>query len=144
MYQAILHTHSGLRWIVLILIVAAIFNALTAKGRTEYSKKDRLLNLFAMVSMHLQVVIGVILSLTTEKVFYHEGWMKSSASRFFGMEHILMMLIAAVVLTIGRKKAEKSEDLAKRNKTIVLWYSIGLIIILAAIPWPFRFGNGWF
>jgi uncharacterized membrane protein YbjE (DUF340 family) len=60
------------------------------------------------------------------------------------MEHILMMLIAAVVLTIGRKKAEKSEDLAKRNKTIVLWYSIGLIIILAAIPWPFRFGNGWF
>ena len=83
MYQAILHTHSGLRWIVLILIVAAIFNALTAKGRTEYSKKDRLLNLFAMVSMHLQVVIGVILSLTTEKVFYHEGWMKSSASRFF-------------------------------------------------------------
>ena len=32
MYQAILHAHSGLRWIVLILIVAAIFNALTAKG----------------------------------------------------------------------------------------------------------------
>ena len=144
MYQAILHTHSGLRWIVLILIVAAIFNALTAKGRTEYLKKDRLLNLFAMVSMHLQVLIGAILSFTTEKGFYHDGWMKSGVSRFFGMEHILMMVIAAVILTIGRKKAEKSEDLAKRNKTIVLWYSIGLIIILAAIPWPFRFGNGWF
>ena len=80
MYKGLLHAHSGLRWIVLILIVAAIFNALTAKGRTEYSKKDRLLNLFAMVSMHLQVLIGVILSFTTEKVFYHEGWMKSSAS----------------------------------------------------------------
>ena len=104
-----------------------------------------MVNLFAMIMLHIQVTIGAILAFTTEKQFYVEGWMKSSYNRFFGMEHIVMMVLAAVLITIGRKKAEKNEDLSKRNKTIAVWYTVGLILILAAIPWPFRgFGNGWF
>jgi hypothetical protein len=56
------------------------------------------------------------------------------------------MVLAAVLLTIGRKKAEKLEDLSKRNKTIAIWYTIALVLILAGIPWPFReiLGAKWF
>jgi hypothetical protein len=61
------------------------------------------------------------------------------------MEHFVMMLAALVIVTIGRKKAEKVEAPYSKHQTIGKWYLIGLLIILAAIPWPFRnLGAGWF
>jgi hypothetical protein len=61
------------------------------------------------------------------------------------MEHILMMVLAAVIITIGRKKAEKIADLSKRHATILVWFTVTLIIIFAGIPWPFRnLGGAWF
>ena len=72
--------------------------------------------------------------------------MKNPQYRFFGLEHILLMVIAVTLITIGRKKAEKALDPAKKHKTILIWYTIVLIIIFAAIPWPFRtvLGGSWF
>ena len=56
-----------------------------------------------------------------------------------------MMIIALVIITIGRKKAEKIEDARSKHATIFNWYLIVLIIILLAIPWPFRnIGGGWY
>lgn len=144
MYEFLKHTHSGLRWVVLALLVTAIFRAIAGKKSGRYEKSDKMINLFAMISLHVQVTLGIILALITERNFYVSGWMKSAVNRFYGMEHILLMVLAAVVITIGRKKAEKKEDLSKRHATIIVWYSIALIIIFAGIPWPFRnLGAGW-
>ena len=74
-----------------------------------------------------------------------EGWMKVELLRFYGMEHILVMIIAIVLVTIGHGKAKRALDVTKKHKTIILYYSIGLLLILASIPWPFRkLGAGWF
>lgn len=144
MYEFLKHTHSGLRWVVLALLVTAIFRAIAGKKSGRYEKSDKMINLFAMISLHVQVTLGIILALITERNFYVSGWMKSAVNRFYGMEHILLMVLAAVVITIGRKKAEKKEDLSKRHATIIVWYTIALIIIFAGIPWPFRnLGAGW-
>lgn len=137
--------HSGLRWVALILLLAAIFNALGNRSKRAYEKKDKMINLFAMVFLHIQLLIGLVLYFKSPKVNFVSGWMKSPLLRFFGLEHILMMVIAIAIVTIGRKKAENTADLSKRNGKIALWYTIGLIVILAAIPWPFRnLGAGWF
>jgi high-affinity Fe2+/Pb2+ permease len=136
--SALVHGHSGLRWVALILLVVAIFRALSRMKSGKYEKSDKMINLFAMVMIHVQVTLGAILAFTSGKVAYVEGWMKNPQYRFFGLEHILLMVLAAVLLTIGRKKAEKQADLAKRHKTIAIWYTIGLLLILAGIPWPFR------
>lgn len=146
MYQAFLHIHSGLRWVVLILIITAIFNAIGGKKRNSYEKKDKLINLFTMVSMHTQLLIGLVLYFISHRVNFASGWMKDPSSRFYGMEHLLMMIIAIVLLTIGRKKAEKATDAIKKHKTIITWYVIALILVFAAIPWPFRtaLGGQWF
>jgi len=140
MYNALLHAHSGLRWVALILILVAIFNALSGKGRNSYEKKDKMINLFSMITMHTQLLIGLLLYFinSNKKVQFSEGWMKNDMLRFFGMEHILMMVIAIVVITIGRKKAESQTEAAAKHGKIALWFTIGLVIILAAIPWPFR------
>lgn len=136
-------THSGLRWIALVLLLLAIYNAFTAK---EYEKKHRMVNMFAMISLHTQLLIGLALYFTSPKVQFTEGWMKVAVTRFFGMEHLVGMLIAIVLVTIGHSKSKKAIESAAKFKAIKLWYVLGLILILAFIPWPFRtaLGAGWF
>jgi heme A synthase len=145
MHQILVSSHSGLRWIVLILLVYAIFNAFISKN--SYEKRDKMINLFAMIFLHVQLLLGLILYFTSPKVTFVQGWMKVAQARFFGMEHILLMVIAIILVTIGRKKAEKKLDDKVKHKTIALWYTIGLILIFASIPWPFRANLGvtsWF
>jgi hypothetical protein len=139
------HAHSGLRWVALGLLIFALFNALKGKKSGEYIKKDKMINLFTMISLHTQLLIGLILYFSSDKVQFMKGWMKNPLLRFYGMEHFLMMIIALVIITIGRKKAEKIEDARSKHATIFNWYLIVLIIILVAIPWPFRnIGGGWY
>lgn len=135
---ALTHSHSGLRWLALALLLAAIYNALNSTKKRTYEKKDKMLNLFAMIVLHIQLLLGLILYFTSPKVSFAEGWMKSEYFRFYGMEHFLGMLIAIVVVTIGRKKAEKANVVSVKHKKIALWYTVGLFIIIASIPWPFR------
>ena len=143
---ALIHGHSGLRWVALALLVFAIVNAILKLKSGKYEKGDNMLNLFAMVMLHIQITLGIIVAFVSGKISYTEGWMKNPQYRFFGLEHILLMAIAVTLITIGRKKAEKALDPAKKHKTILIWYTIVLIIIFAAIPWPFRtaLGGSWF
>ena len=141
--EIINHLHSGLRWIVLILLIWAIANAFSAK---HFEKKHKLINLFAMLTLHIQLVIGLIQYFTSAKVQFSAGWMENKLLRFYGMEHLAGMLLAIILITIGYSKAKRKVNDADKFKVIRLFYSIGLIIILLSIPWPFRanLGGGWF
>lgn len=138
--------HSGLRYVVLLLLLVAIFNAIAGMRKGEYLKKDKMINLFTMISLHIQLLLGLVLYFTSEKVQFVEGFMKNPQLRFYGIEHILMMLIAIILITIGRKKAEKKPNEGQKHKKILQFYALGLIIIFLAIPWPFlrNVGAGWF
>lgn len=146
MLEILIRSHSGLRWMALLLLLVAIGNAFAKKGSGIYAKRDKMINLFAMVFLHVQFLLGLILYFMSPRVNFNGAWMKAAETRFFGMEHILMMTIAIVLITIGRRKAENETNAAKKHSKIILWYIIGLLIILAAIPWPFRnLGiTGWF
>jgi hypothetical protein len=144
MNSILTHAHSGLRWVALILLLLAIVNAFTSK---TYEKKHKMINLFAMVTLHSQLLIGLVqYFVTSQKVQFIDGWMKNPLLRFYGMEHILLMIIAIVLVTIGHSKSKKGATPEEKFKPIKLWYVIGLLLILAAIPWPFRtvLGGGWF
>ena len=147
MYNALVHAHSGLRWVALGLLLFAIFNALKSQTSGRYEKKDKMINLFAMVFLHIQLLIGLGLFFINDmsKISYSEGWMKNGMLRFFGLEHILGMLLAIIIVTIGRKKAEKLTGTRDKHRKIMVFYTIGLILIIASIPWPFReaLGGQW-
>ena len=102
MYNGLVHAHSGLRWIVLILLLVAIINAARSKNSGQYTAKDKKLNLFAMISLHIQLMIGLALFFINDraKINYGESWMSDFVNRFYGMEHILMMVVAIVVITM--------------------------------------------
>ena len=135
--------HSGLRWIILILLVLAIINAFSSK---TFEKKHKMINLFAMIALHTQLLIGLVLLKSSGKVNFGEGWMKDAIYRFYGMEHLAGMVIAIALITFGYVKSKKGTTPAEIYNPIKLFYIIGLIIILASIPWPFRanLGGAWF
>lgn len=140
MNDIIVHLHSGLRWVSLVLLLLAIFNAFTAK---EFKKPHQMINLFTMVTLHTQLLIGLYLYF--QRVTFSPGWMKDPVLRFYGMEHVLGMVIALTFITLGYVKSKKGGSAQAKFKPIRLWYVLGFILILAFIPWPFRnLGGHWF
>jgi hypothetical protein len=57
--------------------------------------------------------------------------------RFFAVEHATLMVIAVVVAHIGRALSKKIEAGPRRYRSIVMNTAIVLLVIAAAIPWPF-------
>jgi hypothetical protein len=129
----LLHAHSGLRYVVLALLIAAIFTAYTKWQKSEPG--DSKIYLFALISAHTQLLIGLVLFLMSPKVNF--DLIKEKVFRFYSIEHGFMMIIAIVLITMGRSKAKKLEG-GDKHRTVFIFFTMALIIILAAIPWPFR------
>lgn len=146
MYTGLLHAHSGLRWIVLVLIVWALFKAISGwTGQKEYQKSDRLSALLALILTHIQLLIGLALYFISPKVSFEAGVMESSVLRFYTVEHIVMMIVAIGLITFGFSSAKRLEVSLDKHKRVAITYGIGLLIMIASIPWPFRgLGTGWF
>lgn len=145
--NVLVSAHSGLRYVVLLLLLIAIINAASSIKKGSYLKKDKMINLFTMIFLHIQLVIGLILYFTSPKVQFVKGMMADSTLRFFDVEHPILMILGILLITLGRKKAEKREIASVKHKLILRYYTLGLILIFIGIPWPFTheaLGTGWF
>jgi hypothetical protein len=143
MYNGLSHAHSGLRWVLLALLILAIVNSFSRK---EYAKKDRLIYLFTMIFAHVQLTLGIVMYFISPKVQFVSGMMKEPMWRFYGVEHLIGMILAVVLLTIGKKKSESTELPGDKHGRIRLYYTVSLILIIAFIPWPMReaLGGSWY
>lgn len=141
--------HSGLRWLLLLAMILAVGGAYASwKAKGKYGVKNKMINLVTMILMHTQLLIGFILYFGRK---HYEGFshMDIPLARFLAIEHMIGMLVAITLVTIGRKRAEASESDTAKHRKILLWYGIALLLVLISIPWPFRseaFGQyfGWF
>ena len=145
MYAMMQHAHSGFRWVVLICLLYAIYNNLTKwRGGKSFEAGDLKLNTFTVRFVHIQFLLGLILYFISPKVNFAAESMKEAASRFFLVEHSVMMIIAIALITIGNVKSKKATVDASKFKLAFWFFLIGLLIMLISIPWPPRFGAGWF
>ena len=141
MYTGLLHAHNGFRWLVLIALVVSVFLAISGwAGKRSWNKADSLSGLLTVIVMDIQFLLGFILyafvSPLTKAAFSDFGAaMKSSNLRFYAVEHFLLMLIALVLVHIGRVKSKKVAAPWKKYRTVSIFYGIALILILAGIPW---------
>lgn len=145
MYSVLLTLHSILRWVILILSVVAIarsFSGMTA-GK-PFSAADKKVGLFLMISAHTTLLVGLYL-------YFFGPWgfanirslgfgevMKNNTYRFFAVEHIFGMLVAIVLITMGRGASKKNIPDHSKHKRTFWFILVALVIILATIPWPFR------
>lgn len=138
-------SHSGLRWMLLILIVGSVGYAINGLiSKREVDDIDDRLNKFTVVFAHIQLVIGLLLYFLTKR--YQGIDMSDPVSRFWGVEHLVGMIVGIVLITIGRSMYKRKEADVDKFKATVIYFSLGLLVILATIPWPFReaLGKAWF
>lgn len=148
---ALLHLHSVLRWVILVLLLMAIFKSLGA-GNKPFTDSHKKAGLFLMIAVDIELLIGLVQYFTGGFGFHAiqingmGATMKDPVMRFFAVEHIAMMLIAVVLVHVGKSFAKKNISDRKKHRKTVLFYVLALIVMLAAIPWPFRVvgqGRGW-
>ncbi|MBC3784058.1 cytochrome B [Spirosoma utsteinense] len=144
MYSGLVHAHSGLRWIALILLVVAVIVSIGKwQGRSGYTDGNRKLYLFTLIAVHTQLIIGLVLYFISPKVNF--SLMSDKIYRFYTVEHTTGMLIAIILITIGYSRSKRATDPVTKQRLVGIFYGIGLLLILASIPWPFRIpGAGWF
>ena len=141
MYTGLLHSHNGLRWLVLLVFLISLILAFSGWiGKRDWKKADNISGLLLVVFMDLQFLVGIILyvfvSPITKAAFNNFGAaMKNADLRFYAVEHILMMLIALVLVHIGRAKSKKDILTWQKHRVAAIFYGISLILILLAIPW---------
>ena len=151
MYEILLRSHSGLRWIVLAVVLGAIFRAFTNMSSGKFTPLDDKLSLFSLIFAHIQLLLGFGLYFMSPfvKSAMEAGMgvaMKDAVMRFWLVEHLTGMLIGITLITIGRIAAKKAATDQAKFKKIAVFFTLGLLVILATIPWPFReaLGRGWF
>jgi predicted Na+-dependent transporter len=152
LYSILLHAHSIGRWVILLLLVIAIFNSMVAGGR-PFIKSDNTTGLLLTISADLMLLIGLVLwyfGPTAYQQIQARGMntvMQDPIARFYAVEHITAMVIAIIFIHIGKAQAKKKIADNLKHRRTVIWYLLALIVILISIPWPFvqaGSGRGWF
>jgi membrane-associated HD superfamily phosphohydrolase len=149
MYNGLLHAHSGLRWIALLLLIITIVDSLVRMYR-PFKENEKKLALFTLISLHTQLLIGVILYFVSPRIsdYIEKGdIMKNADSRFFMVEHFALMLLAIILVTVGYSRAKRQSEHWTKHRMIFFYYLTAFILIMISIPWPFReiaAGRGWF
>ena len=145
MYTEILFTHNIFRWLVLLALVVSVVMAFSGWfGKREWRKSDNASGLILVILIDLQFLIGVVLyfflSPITKAAINDFGTaMKNADLRFYAVEHIMMMVIALVLVHVGRSRSKRSKSMVKQHRSAVIFYPLALLVILAAIPWERAF-----
>jgi hypothetical protein len=142
-YPFILFLHGLTRWLVLVGGIWLVYASVVSLGRSGpvgASPVQAPWRVF-MGGIHLQFLLGLLLLFISPLAL--AAWSDMGAAmrvrpmRFFTMEHTTMMIVALVVAEIGRARVRKAVDARGAARTSLIFGGISLLLILAAIPWPF-------
>lgn len=149
----LLHVHSILRWVILLLSIIVIYKSYTGYSQKKlFRAEDNKASLLLMISCHIMLLIGLMQYLIGPngmQLFNTNPAsivMKTKELRFFAVEHILVNIIGIAFITIGRIASKKAISDYSKHKKLFIYTLIGLILILSRIPWPGMagVGRGWF
>jgi len=132
--------HSIIRWAILLFGAWTVMNAISGLvSKRPYSTNDNRSSLLFMIFCDLQLLLGIIL-------LFSNGWldkisssmgsvMKSTYDRFFIVEHGFMMILAWILVHIGRSSVKKAA-IEIKHKKMLIFFGIALLLIVVSIPWP--------
>lgn len=140
MYTGLLHTHSILRYFVLIFLVIVIIQSFIGMmNKKPYSGMDNRVGLFLFIVTHTQLLVGIILYFVSPFVQFSGAAMREPSSNYWLMEHGASMLIAIVLITLARTTSKKMSAAEAKHKRMFIFNTIALVIILVTI---WRSGRG--
>lgn len=122
----LLNAHSGLRWLIVIAAVAALI--LFGNGwltKKYFPKPARILAAMYSGLLDAQVLLGIIL-------LVYLG-VKGGGFPLYRIEHMVMMILAAVVAHLPRKWRDAAADIYHRNAFLTIIASLVLIYVAVAL-----------
>lgn len=143
MYDVLIVAHSWLRWIVLLLGVAAFARGAASRfTRRPWTPVDDAVGRWFVISVDTQVLVGLVLylffsSFTMSAWRNMAGAMADAVIRFWAVEHVVGMLAATAAVHIGRVKIRKATDSPRKHFLAAIFFGVALVLMLISIPWPF-------
>ena len=140
MYSLIKTLYSYWSYLVLLVLIYAISNALIRKIKgKDFNSKDLRLSLFALIFSHFQLLIGLV-------VYFVSPWFSKWSKLGFGniminsqirlnlVEYPITNIIAIILITIGWSLQKKQSEPGKKFLRIILFYSLGLLLLISKNP----------
>ena len=142
MYKTLLILHSLNRWLVLLSLLFTIYICWKGyRSKKVFSSFDNTARHVTATISHVQLLIGLYLYMISPIVKFNGGEAASSGlvseHLFFRLIHIALMVISVILITVGSAKAKRAANDQLKYKIVLVWFSIALLVILIAIPWPF-------
>lgn len=141
MYSLLKNVHSYWAYLVLLVLILGILNAIAGKIKgKDFESRDLRLSLFGLIFSHIQLLIGLILYFVSP---WFDQWsnlgmggvMKDAQARLYLVEHPFTNILAIVLITMGWSLHKRQSDPGKKFLRIALFYGLGLLLLLSRIPW---------
>jgi hypothetical protein len=141
MYGFTLAVHNILRWIILILGIAAVVRAYWGWFvERDWTPTDRKIGSYFTISLDVQLLIGLLLYFVLSPIVSNNlgNFMALFADRFFrffAFEHLLLMIIAVVLAHVGAVTSRRAVQTTFKHRRAAIWFTLSLIAILLGMPW---------
>jgi heme A synthase len=134
MQSFLIAAHSGMRYLVMLMLIAVIINSLIGfTGKKPFGKKDNLLSLFLLIFTHIQFLLGIGAYFVSGLVQFNDQTMQTDELRYWTVEHAFGMLIAVVLITVARSTSKRMADPTAKHKRLFLFNTIALVVILVVL-----------
>jgi len=142
MYGSLLHIHSIVRWLVLLGIIVALARTYSALlWPRPFSRLDRKSIALGTTASHIQLLLGIALYMSSPfvKLFWSEpsAGVANRQLLFFSLIHITGMITSVVLMSVGSSLSKRAGDDRGKFRSIAIYWTIAIAVILLLIPWPF-------
>jgi len=134
MHTIINALHSYNRYLIIVAIFWVIFRSWSGwMGKKQYVKTDNTASLVLLILAHTQLLLGLIQYFFTSA--YTTGDMPISDPwvRYFKMEHISAMILAVVLIQLGRTFTKKAPLDEQKHKKTALYTTAAAVIIFVTL-----------
>ena len=141
MYSFVLILHSWMRWIALVAGIGATMAAFNSRAQTVAMGRADRWGLALMAALDLQMLLGLLLYLllspTMQEILRNfSAAMRDRGARFWAVEHISMMLVAVILVHVGRVLARKAATPVAKRTRLLICFGVATLAMIAATPWP--------
>lgn len=132
MHDLVLILHSWVRWVA---IIGGVLATVTVLGRGSDAKGNRWSLIFT-IALDVQLLLGLILLLTSNVFADFGATMKDPVARFYTVEHETIMIVAIALAHMGKVFARKALTPASARTKSLIFFGLSTLLLLVGTPWP--------
>lgn len=144
MHPLLVALHSYNRYLLFAALLFVLYRSFNGwLGNKKFEKADNAASAALLGLAHLQALLGLIMYFATSSYTTTAGLsMKDPWVRYFKAEHIAAMLIAVVLIQLGRTFSKKAATDPEKHKKLAIYTAIATLLIVGTLAMKgLLFGN---